>query len=143
MTITYLCTNSFRHQNFVLYSSIDSIDCLTLTLEKKCGFDENFKKIRCNFLVFLHKMAIFDHIPFVPRFIWPSSCITLFHTVGLIGFIALFWFKFSLSLVFGSWKLHFFSKKTFRNKFAIMAYLHLSEKISRLGCPLIFVSYNF
>ena len=102
-------------------------------------------------LVFQHKMAIFDHYcapqllfgiqvywfsstkraifynnPFVHRFIWPSSCITLFHKVGLICFIA--FFGLSLVEVWESWKLLFFSKKIFRNKLAIMAHLHLSEK---------------
>ena len=123
-----------------------------------CGLD----------LVFQHKMAIFDHYcapqllfgiqvywfsstkraifynnPFVHRFIWPSSCITLFHKVGLICFIAFFGLSLAEVWFLDPGNSSFSAKKYSGTNWPLWPTYTCQRKVLRLGCLLIFVSYNF
>jgi len=92
-----------------------------------------------NFLVFWHKMAIFYHngiTHLCTDLFLHLNCITLFHTVGLISFIAIFWPKFRQSMVFGSWKAPFLAKKKcFGTNWPLWPTYTFQRKILRLGCP--------
>jgi len=60
---------------------------------------------------------------------WPSSCINLFHTLVLKGFMVIFWYKYSLMYSFLSWIAHLLEKKISGRKLPLWSTYTCQRKI--------------